>query len=93
MKPLEESASSGKFFKHFDHRNNRFIIFCREARQGRGEPQQNPICNLNISLPEEINPEPGNVSDQELLAIQSKYSFLREAGYGKFDTIHRADLR
>merc|ERR1719270_1926188 len=64
-----------------------------EARQGRGEVQQNPICNLNISLPEEINPEPGNVSDQELLAIQSKYSFLREAGYGKFDTIHRADLR
>ena len=67
--------------------------FSREARQGRGEVQQNPICNLNISLPEEINPEPGNVSDQELLAIQSKYSFLREAGYGKFDTIHRADLR
>ena len=25
--------------------------------------------------------------------IQAKYSFLREAGYGKFDTIHRADLR
>jgi len=69
------------------------ISFFREARQGRGEVQQNPICNLNISLPEEINPEPGNVSDQELLAIQSKYSFLREAGYGKFDTIHRADLR
>merc|ERR1712045_106250 len=29
----------------------------------------------------------------DLLAIQAKYSFLREAGYGKFDTIHRADLR
>ena len=25
--------------------------------------------------------------------VQAKYSFLREAGYGKFDTIHRADLR
>merc|ERR1712128_21799 len=36
---------------------------------------------------------PGNVTDQDILAIQAKYSFLREAGYGKFDTIHRADLR
>ena len=69
------------------------ISFFREPRQARGEVQQNPICNLNISLPEEINPEPSNVSDQDLLAIQAKYSFLREAGYGKFDTIHRADLR
>ena len=25
--------------------------------------------------------------------IQSKVSFLREAGYGKFDTIHKADLK
>jgi len=30
-----------------------------------------------------------NASD----CLQAKYSFLREAGYGKFDTIHRADLR
>merc|ERR1712079_805262 len=44
-------------------------------------------------LPEEISPEPSCVTDQDLVAIQAKYSFLREAGYGKFDTIHRADLR
>ena len=69
------------------------ISFFREPRQARGEVQQTPICNLNLSLPEEINPEPNNVSDQDILAIQAKYSFLREAGYGKFDTIHRADLR
>ena len=69
------------------------ISFFREQRQARGEVQQSPICNLNIGLPEEINPEPNNVSDQDILAIQAKYSFLREAGYGKFDTIHRADLR
>merc|ERR1712106_1297595 len=55
-----------------------------------GQPS---ICNLNISLPDDISPEPGNVTDQDILAIQAKYSFLREAGYGKFDTIHRADLR
>ena len=51
------------------------------------------MCNLNIGLPEEISPEPSCVTDQDLVAIQAKYSFLREAGYGKFDTIHRADLR
>ena len=69
------------------------ISFFREARLARGEVQQTPICNLNIGLPEEINPEPNNVTDHDLVAIQAKYSFLREAGYGKFDTIHRADLR
>merc|ERR1719362_1409284 len=69
------------------------ISFFREARLARGEVQQPPICNLNIGLPEEINPEPNNVTDHDLVAIQAKYSFLREAGYGKFDTIHRADLR
>lgn len=69
------------------------ISFFREARLARGEAQQTPICNLNIGLPEEINPEPSSVSDHDLVAIQAKYSFLREAGYGKFDTIHRADLR
>ena len=35
--------------------------------------------------------EPNNVSDQEILSIQA--NFLREAGYGKSDTIQRADLR
>lgn len=68
------------------------ISFYREPRQARGEAQQVAICNLNLGLPEEISPEP-NMSDQDILAIQAKYSFLREAGYGKFDTIHRADLR
>ena len=32
-----------------------------------------------------------NVNDQEILAIQA--NVLREAGYGKSDTIQRADLR
>merc|ERR1711970_430398 len=69
------------------------ISFFREPKQARGEAQQTSICNLNINLPDDISPEPGNVTDQDILAIQAKYSFLREAGYGKFDTIHRADLR
>ena len=69
------------------------ISFFREPKQARSEVQPTPICNLNIALPEDISPEPANVTDQDILAIQAKYSFLREAGYGKFDTIHRADLR
>merc|ERR1712142_393673 len=69
------------------------ISFFREPKQARGEAQQTAICNLNITLPDDISPEPANVTDQDILAIQAKYSFLREAGYGKFDTIHRADLR
>ena len=55
---------------------------------------QAPICNLNLCLPSDITPEEtpempeGRVAD-----FQTKVSFLREAGYGKFDTIHKADLK
>merc|ERR1712130_447945 len=69
------------------------ISFFIEPKRARSEAQQTSICNLNINLPDDISPEPANVTDQDILAIQAKYSFLREAGYGKFDTIHRADLR
>lgn len=68
------------------------IVFMREAKQDRKEAPQTPICTLNVALPENITPE-SHHTDADLLAIQAKYSFLREAGYGKFDTIHRADLR
>ena len=69
------------------------ISFFIEPKRERGEAQQPALCNLNVSLPEDISPEAAHHTDQDLLAIQAKYSFLREAGYGKFDTIHRADLR
>lgn len=69
------------------------LSFFPEPKRDRGEAQQPPICNLNICLPEDISPEAAHHTDADLLAIQAKYSFLREAGYGKFDTIHRADLR
>lgn len=69
------------------------ISFFGDPKQARGEAQQPAMCNLNINLPEDISPEAAHHTDADLLAIQAKYSFLREAGYGKFDTIHRADLR
>jgi len=68
------------------------ISFYKEGRQSKGEAQPNPICNLNLALPKDISPE-HTYTDKDILAIQAKYSFLREAGYGKFNTIQKADLR
>jgi len=68
------------------------ISFFKEPRQAKGEAQATPICNLNINLPADISPD-HTFTDKDLLAIQAKYSFLREAGYGKYNTIQRADLR
>lgn len=42
---------------------------------GRGDPPQTPICNLNIALPDNIQPEPAP-SEPDLLALEKKYSFL-----------------
>ncbi|XP_050687562.1 ankyrin-3-like isoform X42 [Eriocheir sinensis] len=56
---------------------------------GRGDPPQTPICNLNIALPDNIQPEPAP-SEPDLLALEKKYSFL---SISKADTIHRASLR
>ncbi|XP_063863229.1 ankyrin-2-like isoform X34 [Scylla paramamosain] len=56
---------------------------------GRGDPPQTPICNLNIALPDNIQPEPAP-SEPDLLALEKKYSFL---SISKADTIHRANLR
>jgi len=72
------------------------IAFMKEPKSSKQDAPQTPICNLNLALPENITPEVlvlegvgGNMTSD----IQSKVSFLREAGYGKFDTIHKADLK
>ncbi|XP_069185516.1 ankyrin-2 isoform X26 [Procambarus clarkii] len=73
---------------------------------GRGDPPQTPICNLNIALPDNIQPEPAP-SEPDLLALEKKYSFLSiihlnmktgkphllQECKSKADTIHKADLR
>merc|ERR1712113_814254 len=41
-----------------------------------------------MGTPETLEMPEGRVAD-----FQTKVSFLREAGYGKFDTIHKADLK
>lgn len=65
------------------------VAFMRQPKVGRGDPPQTPICNLNIALPDNIQPEPAP-SEPDLLALEKKYSFL---SISKADTIHKADLR
>uniref|UniRef100_A0A0K2T181 Putative LOC100642686 [Bombus terrestris] n=1 Tax=Lepeophtheirus salmonis TaxID=72036 RepID=A0A0K2T181_LEPSM len=65
------------------------VAFMRESKT-LNNVQQTPICNLNLELPETV------FSPVKNSIVESSYentSFLKEAGYGKFDTIHKADLR
>ena len=67
------------------------IAFMKEPKSRQdtsSQAPQAPICNLNLVLPDNITPELILPED-----FQTKVSFLREAGYGKFDTIHKADLK
>ncbi|PSN29533.1 hypothetical protein C0J52_26735 [Blattella germanica] len=69
------------------------ILFMREPKVAKGEPPQQPICILNIVLPETILPE-STLSEPDLLVLHKKYSFLRDGGLGRFDTTYqRTDLR
>ena len=67
------------------------IAFMKEPKSNRQDAPQNPICTLNLALPDSITPEA--MLSESSADFQSKVSFLREAGYGKFDTIHKADLK
>ncbi len=70
------------------------IAFMKEPRGNRADAPQTPICNLNLALPDDITPEPAMPEGGPGAAdFQSKVTFLREAGYGKFDTFHKADLK
>ena len=59
------------------------IITCFLLQVAKGEPPQQPICILNIVLPETILPE-STVSEPDLLVLHKKYSFLRDGGLGEF---------
>ena len=49
---------------------------------------------MNLCLPSDITPEEtAEMPEGRVADFQTKVSFLREAGYGKFDTIHKADLK
>merc|ERR1712223_718538 len=75
------------------------IAFTKEPKNNRqdssssSQAPQAPICNLNLCLPPDITPEAAEMPEGRVADFQTKVSFLREAGYGKFDTIHKADLK
>ncbi|XP_034933844.1 uncharacterized protein [Chelonus insularis] len=68
------------------------IMFMNEPKIAKGEPPQTPICTLNILLPDKISPEIGH-SELDLLELSKNYSFLRDGGLSRPDTIHRATIR
>lgn len=57
------------------------IAFMQEAKAARQDSPQTPICNLSVTLPDNITPDMG-LSDLDVESIQSK--FLRDGGYGKY---------
>ncbi|KAJ8966561.1 hypothetical protein NQ314_003456 [Rhamnusium bicolor] len=67
------------------------IVFMSDARVARGEPNQTPLCTLNLVLPKDILPDRDSQSD--LLSLDKEHSFLQHGGISKPDTIHRADFR
>ncbi|XP_044010729.1 ankyrin-2-like isoform X9 [Aphidius gifuensis] len=68
------------------------IMFMNEPKVQKGEPSQIPICTLNILLPDKISPD-GKHSEIDLLELSKNYSFLRDGGISRPDTIHRATIR
>ncbi|CAG9824123.1 unnamed protein product, partial [Phaedon cochleariae] len=67
------------------------IVFMGEAKVARGEPNQTPLCTLNLVLPKDILP--GRDSQSDLLSIDKDHSFLQHGGISKPDAIHRADFK
>ncbi|XP_050502445.1 ankyrin-3 isoform X4 [Diabrotica virgifera virgifera] len=67
------------------------IIFMSDAKVARGEPNQTPLCTLNLVLPKDVIPSRDSQSD--LLSLDKDHSYLLHGGISKPDTIHRADFR
>ncbi|XP_049819591.1 ankyrin-3-like isoform X5 [Aethina tumida] len=67
------------------------IIFMNDAKVAKGEPNQVPLCTLNLVLPKDVLPDRDSQSD--LLAIDKDHSYLQHGGISKPDTIHKADIR
>ncbi|CAG9856109.1 unnamed protein product [Phyllotreta striolata] len=67
------------------------VIFMSEAKVARGEPNQTPLCTLNLVLPKDVVTSRDSQSD--LLSLDKDHSYLQEGGISKPDAIHRADFR
>jgi ankyrin len=75
------------------------IAFTKEPKNNRqdssssSQAPQAPICNLNLCLQPDITPETAELPEGRVADFQTNIRTIREAGYGKFDTIHKADLK
>ncbi|GAU97157.1 hypothetical protein RvY_08508-2 [Ramazzottius varieornatus] len=66
------------------------LAFMREAKSGRNDLPQTPICNLSVRLPDELSPmEPTQAKD--LVTIVRRPVYMREIG--KAGSVHKADVR
>ena len=59
------------------------IVFMKEPRVSRGDAPQNPICNLNINLPESIKSETSGMDQAALDELQNKFDQARGDGSGQ----------
>lgn len=57
------------------------IIFMHDPKVARGEPNQTPMCTLNLVLPSNIIPDRDSQSD--LLALDKDLSYLHHGGISK----------
>ena len=48
---------------------------------------------MNLCLQPDITPETAELPEGRVADFQTNIRTIREAGYGKFDTIHKADLK
>lgn len=53
-----------------------------DAKVARGEPNQTPLCTLNLILPKDVLPDRDSQSD--LLSLDKDHSFLQHGGISKF---------
>merc|ERR1712051_1050891 len=65
----------------------------RQDSSSSSQAPQAPICNLNLCLQPDITPETAELPEGRVADFQTNIRTIREAGYGKFDTIHKADLK
>ncbi|CAH1794422.1 unnamed protein product, partial [Owenia fusiformis] len=66
------------------------IAFMKDPRVGRDQPSQTPICNLNVSLPDEIKEESLTLREEEAKELKDKFDQVK--GIVITDTVTRADL-
>lgn len=56
------------------------LIFMNDAKVARGEPNQTPLCTLNLVLPREVLPD----SHSDLLALDKDHSYLHHGGISRY---------